>query len=172
MLLCNRSVTYAAQTLPDAGVGLGPATQQPCLIAAPKLSPWHVSEGSPQLICPLQAKYTAKAEDKISEARCKPAQGPLNEELSVNRYNAMKAAAAAAINRSAGCLQQTAQSLLPANVQQVCASKQSQTCSHARLLICDALSMRRVSEAVTDTQKTVQDKATETLDQGAKVQLS
>ncbi len=47
----------------------------------------------------VQPKYTAKAEDKISEARTKPAQGPLNEEASVNRYNAMKAAAAAAVNR-------------------------------------------------------------------------
>lgn len=51
----------------------------------------------------MQPKYTAKAEDKISEARTKPAQGALNEEASVNRYNAMKAAAAAAVNRCAGC---------------------------------------------------------------------
>ena len=49
----------------------------------------------------VQAKYTAKAEDKISEARGKPAQGALNEEASVSRYNAMRAAAAAAINRCA-----------------------------------------------------------------------
>ncbi len=47
----------------------------------------------------MQAKYTAKAEDKISEARGKPAQGAINEEASVSRYNAMKAAAAAAINK-------------------------------------------------------------------------
>lgn len=47
----------------------------------------------------MQAKYTAKAEDKISEARGKPAQPCANEEVSVNRYNAMKAAAAAAVNR-------------------------------------------------------------------------
>ncbi|CAL5228656.1 g11826 [Coccomyxa viridis] len=71
------------------------------------------------------AKYTAKAEDKISEARGKPAQGALNEEASVSRYNAMRAAAAAAINR--------------------------------------------VSDVITDTQKTVQEQAKETLDQSAKV---
>ena len=47
----------------------------------------------------LQAKYTAKANDKISEARGKQPQPTANEEMSVNRYNAMKAAAAAAIHR-------------------------------------------------------------------------
>lgn len=53
----------------------------------------------------VQAKYTAKAEDKISEARGKPAQGATNDEASVSRYNAMKAAAAAALNRySSACL--------------------------------------------------------------------
>ena len=51
-----------------------------------------------------QAKYTAKANDKISEARGKQPQPALNEEMSVNRYNAMKAAAAAAINRWVLCL--------------------------------------------------------------------
>ena len=99
MLLWNPSMTHAAHALPDAGMRTEPATQQPCLSAASGLLPWHMPERSPQHTPLSQAKYTAKAEDKISEARCKPAQGPLNEELSVNRYNAMKAAAAAAVNR-------------------------------------------------------------------------
>ena len=63
-------------------------------------------------IC-LQPKYTAKAEVKISEARTKPAQGALDEEASVNRYNAMKAAAAAAVNRCAGVSAQLRTVLLP-----------------------------------------------------------
>lgn len=58
-----------------------------------------------------EPKYTAKAEDKISEARTKPAQGALNEEASVNRYNAMKAAAAAAVNRVSGAILDTQQAV-------------------------------------------------------------
>lgn len=58
-----------------------------------------------------EAKYTAKANDKISEARGKQPQPTANEEMSVNRYNAMKAAAAAAINRVSTVLSDTQQTV-------------------------------------------------------------
>ena len=74
----------------------------------------------------MQAKYTAKAEDKISEARGKPAQGAINEEASVSRYNAMKAAAAAAINRSVPVPVQAPAWLLQGRLKQLCVVVQSQ----------------------------------------------
>ena len=71
----------------------------------------------------MQAKYTAKANDKISEARGKQPQPALNEEMSVNRYNAMKAAAAAAINRWVLCLSLAAAHISPQVLQSHSACK-------------------------------------------------
>ena len=113
----------------------------------------------------MQPKYTAKAEDKISEARTKPAQGALNEEASVNRYNAMKAAAAAAVNRCAGVSAQLKLNLAAGLSGRVVRHVVLNAGCNVTLLLC------RVSGAISDTQQAVQDKTKEALDQGAKVQF-
>jgi hypothetical protein len=113
----------------------------------------------------LQPKYTAKAEDKISEARTKPAQGALDEEASVNRYNAMKAAAAAAVNRCAGVNAQLRLNFAANLSGRVVRHIVLDAGCNVTLLLC------RVSGAISDTQQAVQDKTKKALDQGVKVQL-